>query len=135
VVTINISIGNSITEEKEKKREREMVGGECYSNAPILNSSSGFGHVMNIGGVNSYVTGSPLAIFAILLVSDVYGIQLTFSLQFISLFLCLNNSVPSISAFFLSGFAVTNDLFRMLNLLFTKKHFTVFVMILDFPNR
>ncbi|ESW22404.1 hypothetical protein PHAVU_005G151100 [Phaseolus vulgaris] len=52
-----------------------MVGGECYSNAPILNASSGFGHVINIGGVNSYVTGSPLAIFAILLVSDVYGFK------------------------------------------------------------
>ncbi|KAL9322952.1 hypothetical protein ACSQ67_011005 [Phaseolus vulgaris] len=91
--------------------------------------SSEVGHVMNIGGVNSYVTGSPLAIFAILLVSDVYGIQLTLSLRFIPLFLCLNDSVPSASAFFLSGFAVTKNLYGMLNLLFTKKHFTVFVRI------
>ncbi|KAK7348264.1 hypothetical protein VNO80_22815 [Phaseolus coccineus] len=39
----------------------------------LLNASSGAGHVTNIGGLNSYVTGSPLAIFAILLVSDVFG--------------------------------------------------------------
>jgi len=63
-----------------------MLGGECYSNAPILNASSGVGHVTNVGGVNSYVTGSPLAILAVLLVSDVYGIQPTFSLY--GVFVC-----------------------------------------------
>ncbi|QCE09144.1 endo-1,3;1,4-beta-D-glucanase-like [Vigna unguiculata] len=52
-----------------------MVGSGCFSNAPILNASSGVGHVVNVGGVNSYVTGSPLAVLAILLVSDVYGFK------------------------------------------------------------
>ncbi|CAJ1941216.1 unnamed protein product [Sphenostylis stenocarpa] len=50
-----------------------MVGGGCFSNHPILNGTSGAGNVTNIGGVNSYVTGCPLSILAILLVSDVYG--------------------------------------------------------------
>ncbi|KOM44360.1 hypothetical protein LR48_Vigan05g196500 [Vigna angularis] len=52
-----------------------MVGSECYSNPPILNASSGVGYVTNIAGVNTYVTGSPLAILAIVLVSDVYGFK------------------------------------------------------------
>jgi len=50
-----------------------MVGGECISNHPIFNTSSGVGYVTNIAGVNTYVTGSPLAILAIVLISDVYG--------------------------------------------------------------
>ncbi|KAG2371248.1 Endo-1,3-1,4-beta-D-glucanase protein [Vigna angularis] len=52
-----------------------MVASGCFSNAPVLNASSGVGHVINVGGVNSYVTGSPLAVLAILLVSDVYGFK------------------------------------------------------------
>ncbi|QCE09145.1 endo-1,3;1,4-beta-D-glucanase-like [Vigna unguiculata] len=52
-----------------------MVGGECISNHPIFNTSSGVGYVTNIAGVNTYVTGSPLAILAIVLISDVYGFK------------------------------------------------------------
>ncbi|KOM44361.1 hypothetical protein LR48_Vigan05g196600 [Vigna angularis] len=81
-----------------------MVASGCFSNAPVLNASSGVGHVINVGGVNSYVTGSPLAVLAILLVSDVYGIQQSSSLPIIGVcvliiqfnvyvisFLCLNS--------------------------------------------
>ncbi|ESW26155.1 hypothetical protein PHAVU_003G095400 [Phaseolus vulgaris] len=50
-----------------------MAGNQGHSNSPVLNASSGAGHVTNIGGLNSYVTASPLAILAILLVSDVFG--------------------------------------------------------------
>ncbi|RDX63659.1 hypothetical protein CR513_57882, partial [Mucuna pruriens] len=49
-----------------------MLGRECYSNSPILNSSSGAGHVTNIGGLNSYVTGSHLSVLVILLISDIF---------------------------------------------------------------
>ncbi|KAK7363687.1 hypothetical protein VNO77_05838 [Canavalia gladiata] len=47
-----------------------------YSNPPILNVTSGGGHVQNIGGLNSYVTGSlHLFSLAIILVSDVHGYE------------------------------------------------------------
>ncbi|KAG2371250.1 uncharacterized protein HKW66_Vig0214240 [Vigna angularis] len=52
-----------------------MVGSECYSNPPILNASSGVGYDTNIAGVNTYVTGSPLAVLAIVLVSDIFGFK------------------------------------------------------------
>ncbi|KAK7264537.1 hypothetical protein RJT34_32146 [Clitoria ternatea] len=52
-----------------------MLGANCTSNPPILNGSSGGGYVTNLGGVNCYVTGSPLLIFVILLASDFYGYQ------------------------------------------------------------
>ncbi|KAK7335821.1 hypothetical protein VNO80_27884 [Phaseolus coccineus] len=51
------------------------MGIDCLSNPPILNASTGVGYVTNIAGVNSYVTGSPLAILAIVLISDVYGFK------------------------------------------------------------
>ncbi|XP_020228437.1 endo-1,3;1,4-beta-D-glucanase [Cajanus cajan] len=50
-----------------------MLGRECHSNPPILNSSSGVGYVTNIAGLNSYVTGSPNAIILIILISDIFG--------------------------------------------------------------
>jgi len=60
--------------QQKSERETKMIGNECISNHPILNASSGVGYVTNIAGVNSYVTGSPLAILAVVLISDVYGI-------------------------------------------------------------
>ena len=64
-----------------------MVGSECLANPPILNASTGVGYLTNIAGVNSYVSGSPLALLAIVLVSDIYGIPSSF---FYSIFiLCL----------------------------------------------
>jgi len=56
-----------------EKRETTMVGSECISNHPILNVSGGVGYVTDIAGVNTYVTGSRLAILAIVFISDIYG--------------------------------------------------------------
>jgi len=68
-----------------------MAGNQGHSNSPVLNASSGAGHVTNIGGLNSYVTASPLAILAILLVSDVFGIQLITFQKLTTLVFCLYN--------------------------------------------
>ncbi|KAK7335820.1 hypothetical protein VNO80_27883 [Phaseolus coccineus] len=52
------------------------MGIDCLLNPPILNASTGgVGYVTNIAGVNSYVSGSPLAMLAIVLVSDIYGFE------------------------------------------------------------
>lgn len=50
-----------------------MAGPECCSNAPILNPNSGVGHVVKVGGLNTYVTGPSDSNFAILMVSEVFG--------------------------------------------------------------
>ncbi|KAB5545424.1 hypothetical protein DKX38_013536 [Salix brachista] len=50
-----------------------MSGPQCCANPPTLNPSSGAGHVENVGGLDSYVSGSPHSKLAILLVSDVYA--------------------------------------------------------------
>jgi len=75
----------------EAKRERKMVGSECLSNPPILNASAGVGYLTNIAGVNSYVSGSPLAILTIVLISDIFGIPSSF---FYNIFiLCFYNVI------------------------------------------
>lgn len=61
-----------------------MSGHACCSNPPILNPFSGAGHVEKIGGLDAYLTGSPLSTKAILFVSDIYGTNL-----FLLLFLLL----------------------------------------------
>ncbi|PRQ38867.1 putative alpha/Beta hydrolase [Rosa chinensis] len=50
-----------------------MSGPQCCSNPPTLNPTSGSGHVEKLGGLDSYLTGSPDSKLAIVLVSDVYG--------------------------------------------------------------
>ena len=50
-----------------------MSGPQCCENAPSLSSSSGAGHVEEIGGLQSYVTGPADSKIAVLLVSDVFG--------------------------------------------------------------
>ncbi|KAI3965562.1 hypothetical protein MKX01_010519 [Papaver californicum] len=45
----------------------------CCKNPPALNSSSGYEHVEEIGGLKTYVSGSLDTKLGILLVSDVYG--------------------------------------------------------------
>ncbi|PRQ38863.1 hypothetical protein RchiOBHm_Chr4g0418651 [Rosa chinensis] len=50
-----------------------MPGPQCCSNPPTLNPTSGFGHVEKLGGLDSYLTGSPNSKLAIVLVSDIYG--------------------------------------------------------------
>ncbi|EXB95846.1 hypothetical protein L484_010045 [Morus notabilis] len=52
-----------------------MSGCQCCSNPPTLNPSSGAGHVEKLGGLDSYVTGSPNSKLAVLLISDIYGFE------------------------------------------------------------
>ncbi|KAB2625316.1 beta-D-glucanase-like [Pyrus ussuriensis x Pyrus communis] len=52
-----------------------MASSQCCSNPPTLNPSSGTGHVKNLGGLDSYVTGSPHSNLAVLLVSDIHGFE------------------------------------------------------------
>lgn len=54
----------------------EMAGPQCCSNPPVLTSSCGTGSVLQLGGLSSYVTGSPAASkTGILLISDVFGCE------------------------------------------------------------
>ncbi|GMN46575.1 hypothetical protein TIFTF001_015769 [Ficus carica] len=52
-----------------------MSGAQCCSNPPILNPSSGAGHVQKLGGLDSYVSGSPNSNLAVLLVTDIFGYE------------------------------------------------------------
>ncbi|XP_021904998.1 endo-1,3;1,4-beta-D-glucanase-like [Carica papaya] len=50
-----------------------MAGPQCYANPPILDPNSGTGHVDKLGGLDTYLVGSPASSRAIVFVSDVYG--------------------------------------------------------------
>ena len=50
-----------------------MSGPQCCSNPPTLNPNAGAGHVEQLGGLNTYVSGSPNSKFAILLITDIFG--------------------------------------------------------------
>jgi len=52
-----------------------MSGPQCCSNPPTLNPSAGAGHVEQLGGLSSYVSGSPDSKLAILLISDIFGYE------------------------------------------------------------
>ncbi|TKY54059.1 Endo-1,3/1,4-beta-D-glucanase protein [Spatholobus suberectus] len=52
-----------------------MSGPQCCSNPPTLNPSGGAGHVDKVGGVDSYLTGSPHSKLAVLMVSDIFGYE------------------------------------------------------------
>ncbi|KAF5946015.1 hypothetical protein HYC85_016243 [Camellia sinensis] len=52
-----------------------MAGPQCCSNPPILSSNCGDGSVLQLGGLNTYVTGSPASKTGILLISDVFGYE------------------------------------------------------------
>ncbi|KAK7359702.1 hypothetical protein VNO77_01665 [Canavalia gladiata] len=53
-----------------------MSSSQCFENPPNLNSGiHGAGTVQEIGGLNSYVTGSPDSKLALILVSDVFGYE------------------------------------------------------------
>ncbi|GAB4843477.1 hypothetical protein Ancab_013438 [Ancistrocladus abbreviatus] len=52
-----------------------MSGPQCCENPPALNPGSGVGHVEELGGLNSYVSGSADSRLAVLLVSDIYGYE------------------------------------------------------------
>ncbi|XP_030465813.1 endo-1,3;1,4-beta-D-glucanase-like isoform X2 [Syzygium oleosum] len=52
-----------------------MSGPQCCENPPTLNPASGQGHVEELGGLKSYVSGSSDSNLAIVLVSDVFGYE------------------------------------------------------------
>ncbi|GLT70974.1 hypothetical protein SLA2020_430200 [Shorea laevis] len=52
-----------------------MSGPQCCSNPPTLDPSAGAGHVVQLSGLSTYVSGSPDSNLAILLISDVYGYE------------------------------------------------------------
>ncbi|KAK8585628.1 hypothetical protein V6N13_050602 [Hibiscus sabdariffa] len=52
-----------------------MSGPQCCSNPPTLDAGSGAGHVENLAGFNTYVSGSLQSKIAILLVPDVFGYE------------------------------------------------------------
>ncbi|KAL4642652.1 hypothetical protein ACB092_02G035800 [Castanea dentata] len=49
-----------------------MSGPQCCSNPPTLNPNAGAGHVEQLGGLSTYVSGSPNFKLAILLITDVF---------------------------------------------------------------
>ncbi|KAB1214180.1 hypothetical protein CJ030_MR5G027205 [Morella rubra] len=52
-----------------------MSGPQCCSNPPTLNPNAGGGHVEQLGGFSSYVSGSTDSKLAVLLVSDIFGYE------------------------------------------------------------
>ncbi|CAJ1962363.1 unnamed protein product [Sphenostylis stenocarpa] len=53
-----------------------MSSSQCFQNPPNLNTGiHGTGTVQELGGLNSYVTGSPDSKLALILVSDVFGYE------------------------------------------------------------
>ncbi|GLT70977.1 hypothetical protein SLA2020_430230 [Shorea laevis] len=52
-----------------------MSSSQCFDNPPILSSTSGAGTVEELGGLQTYVTGSPHSKLAILLISDIFGYE------------------------------------------------------------
>ncbi|PON32857.1 Dienelactone hydrolase [Parasponia andersonii] len=52
-----------------------MAGAQCCSNPPTLDPNSGAGSVEQLGGLSTYISGSPNSKFAVLLVSDVFGYE------------------------------------------------------------
>ncbi|GMI64270.1 hypothetical protein like AT3G23600 [Hibiscus trionum] len=52
-----------------------MSGPQCCSNPPALDPASGAGHVENLAGFSTYVSGSLHSKLAILLASDIYGYE------------------------------------------------------------
>ncbi|GAY50626.1 hypothetical protein CUMW_128130 [Citrus unshiu] len=50
-----------------------MSGPQCCANPPTLNPNSGAGHVEKLGGLDTYVTGSPDSKLAALLISDIFA--------------------------------------------------------------
>ncbi|CAN4093183.1 unnamed protein product [Withania somnifera] len=52
-----------------------MLGPQCCENPPTLNSSSGNGSVLQLGGFNTYVSGPSTSKLVILFVSDIYGYE------------------------------------------------------------
>lgn len=52
-----------------------MSGPQCCENPPVLSPNNGAGSLVEIGGLKSYVSGSPDSKRAVLFVSDVFGYE------------------------------------------------------------
>ncbi|OMO55081.1 Dienelactone hydrolase [Corchorus capsularis] len=52
-----------------------MSGPQCCSNPPTLNPGSGVGHVEEVAGFKTYVSGSLDSKLAVLFVSDIFGYE------------------------------------------------------------
>ncbi|KAK9182511.1 hypothetical protein WN944_025656 [Citrus x changshan-huyou] len=68
-------IRNTSNRSLRLNRTNEMSGPQCCANPPTLNPTTGVGHVENLGGLNTYVNGSPHSKLAVLPVSDIYGYE------------------------------------------------------------
>lgn len=62
-----------------------MSGHQCTENPPKLDPNSGSGHVEKVGGLDSYVTGSPQSKLGVVLVSHVFGEPPLFFIQFLTI--------------------------------------------------
>ncbi|XP_062176992.1 endo-1,3;1,4-beta-D-glucanase-like [Alnus glutinosa] len=52
-----------------------MSGPQCCANPPTLDPSAGAGHVLQLGGLSTYVAGSPNSKLAVLIISDIFGYE------------------------------------------------------------
>ncbi|KAL2530463.1 alpha/beta-hydrolase superfamily protein [Forsythia ovata] len=52
-----------------------MSGPQCCENPPTLSSSTGAGHIEELGGLKCYVSGTADSKLAVILISDVYGYE------------------------------------------------------------
>ncbi|XP_057526228.1 endo-1,3;1,4-beta-D-glucanase-like [Amaranthus tricolor] len=52
-----------------------MAGTQCCENPPALDSTSGVGHVEEIGGLKSYVSAISSSSIAVILISDMFGYE------------------------------------------------------------
>ncbi|KAL0388672.1 UNVERIFIED_CONTAM: Carboxymethylenebutenolidase [Sesamum radiatum] len=50
-----------------------MSGPQCAHNPPTLDPASGAGHVQQLGGLNTYVTGDQDSKLAVILLADAFG--------------------------------------------------------------
>ncbi|GMY27553.1 endo-1,3-1,4-beta-d-glucanase [Fagus crenata] len=65
----------SFADLSRRRKSRRMVSHQCCSNPPTLDPSSGVGHIEQLGGLSTYVTGSSSAKHAIILTSDIFGYE------------------------------------------------------------
>ncbi|KAI4304103.1 hypothetical protein MLD38_039659 [Melastoma candidum] len=52
-----------------------MSCAQCFENPPVLSSPAGAGHVEELGGLKTYITGPPDSNLAVLLLADAFGFE------------------------------------------------------------
>ncbi|KAI4342778.1 hypothetical protein MLD38_027362 [Melastoma candidum] len=52
-----------------------MSCAQCFENPPVLSSPAGAGHVEELAGLKTYITGSPDSNLAVLLLADAFGFE------------------------------------------------------------